>query len=80
MLVEPLSLEFSSPLSVELAGLAVLSTRESDNVDVLPTATISVLGAAVDSIVEVIVCVETVWIVMVELETVRVAGQDVNVV
>jgi len=80
VLVEPLSLEFSSPLSVELAGLAVLSTRESDNVDVLPTATISVLGAAVDSIVEVIVCVETVWIVMVELETVRVAGQDVNVV
>jgi len=60
VLVEPLSLEFSSPLSAELAGLAVLSTRESDNVDVRPTATISVLGAAVNSIVEVMVCVETV--------------------
>ena len=34
VLVEPLSFEFSSPLSVELAGLAVLSTKESDNVDV----------------------------------------------
>jgi len=38
------------------------------------------LGAAVDSIVEVMVCDETVWIVMVEVETVEVAGQDVNVV
>jgi len=39
-----------------------------------------VLGVAVEVNVEVRVCIETAWIVIAKGPTVRVAGQDVNVV